>query len=459
MDCSSWLRNSINRLFLNITDSNVIGTKEASFAHALFAASIVYQLSEACTRGNYSFCTCNHLRSSGSNPDEMLGFQIDQNISNRKKKEEDKNAENFTLNTDPTRTRTEWRWNGCPPNIHFGIELTRIFLDSIERQQMSPYSVLNLHNNMVGRKTVRKSMAIRCQCHGISGSCSIRTCWNEMVSFRSLTYQLYRQYTEAKQITYPWLMQTILKRFEQTENDPDSTRELQRKRSQKFLQQWIDRFHIDLDQISMLEKNQPNPKRLFERIGRDDGHYVVKNDEDGSKNNDRKKTKRITRSDLIFLRSTKSWCDRSSRTIHKKIDRFECLVDNHQSPTNGTIKSLDPDRAESEASSDQNELIKVNDDGSSWPPTKHCDQICCGLGVRSKITLKTFDCDCSFRFCCSIVCHRSCRKRSLTYECLLNAIDDSDDNGHADGDEDGDRTTTTTKTIGSNRSSNSSQDK
>lgn len=46
----------------------------------------------------------------------------------------------------------EWKWNGCSPNIIAAIELSKLFLDSAEHELISPYSIVNLHNNNVGRK-------------------------------------------------------------------------------------------------------------------------------------------------------------------------------------------------------------------------------------------------------------------------------------------------------------------
>lgn len=48
----------------------------------------------------------------------------------------------------------EWKWTGCSPNIISAIEITKLFLDSAEHEIISPYSIVNLHNNNVGRKVI-----------------------------------------------------------------------------------------------------------------------------------------------------------------------------------------------------------------------------------------------------------------------------------------------------------------
>lgn len=40
-------------------------------------------------------------------------------------------------------------------------------------------------------------MEIRCKCHGVSGSCSLRTCWHRLPDFRSVGHFLKRRYDRA----------------------------------------------------------------------------------------------------------------------------------------------------------------------------------------------------------------------------------------------------------------------
>ena len=41
-----------------------------------------------------------------------------------------------------------------------------------------------------------------CKCHGVSGSCSIRTCWQQLSDFRSVGSYLKRKYKRAIQVDY-----------------------------------------------------------------------------------------------------------------------------------------------------------------------------------------------------------------------------------------------------------------
>src|SRR5690349_16467952 len=89
------------------------GTKEAAFGHALFSAGVTYALAEACTRANYSYCSC------GVTPpveNDLESGTADDRGGGLRKPE----------------ARSKWKWKGCPQNAEYGVETARQFLDSHE---------------------------------------------------------------------------------------------------------------------------------------------------------------------------------------------------------------------------------------------------------------------------------------------------------------------------------------
>lgn len=114
------------------------GTKEASFGYALFSAGVTYALSEACTRANFSYCSCGSEHDLAHQEEEVAQEEHAEHLQKRE----------VTSNL----ARQEWKWNGCRHNVDFGSEMARLFLDSQEQFNVSPYSLANLHNNLIGRR-------------------------------------------------------------------------------------------------------------------------------------------------------------------------------------------------------------------------------------------------------------------------------------------------------------------
>ncbi|KAG7228297.1 hypothetical protein INR49_009161 [Caranx melampygus] len=112
---------------------------------------VVYALTRACSQGELKTCNCDpHKRGRAS--DE----------------------------------RGEFDWGGCSDNINYGIKFAKAFIDAKERTVRDARALMNLHNNRCGRTAVKRFMKLECKCHGVSGSCTLRTCWRAMADFRKM---------------------------------------------------------------------------------------------------------------------------------------------------------------------------------------------------------------------------------------------------------------------------------
>lgn len=47
---------------------------------------------------------------------------------------------------------------------------------------------------------VKDNLVMKCQCHGFSGSCQLRTCWKEMMKWEDVFSQLQTKYDSAIQV-------------------------------------------------------------------------------------------------------------------------------------------------------------------------------------------------------------------------------------------------------------------
>jgi len=71
-----------------------------------------------------------------------------------------------------------------------------------EMRRLKARRLMNLHNNEAGRRAVYRLVKIECKCHGVSGSCSMKTCWLKLPSFREVGDYLKDKYDSAIEVRY-----------------------------------------------------------------------------------------------------------------------------------------------------------------------------------------------------------------------------------------------------------------
>ncbi|CAH1788772.1 unnamed protein product [Owenia fusiformis] len=138
------------------------GFRETAFAYAVSSAGVTSQVARACSLGKLKSCGCD-------------------------------------LSNDGRRAK-QWEWGGCSHNIHWGDKFAQKFLDSKETSAKDIHSRINLHNNKVGRIMVHKHVQTKCKCHGMSGSCELKTCWKAAPEFRGIGESLKEKYNAATQV-------------------------------------------------------------------------------------------------------------------------------------------------------------------------------------------------------------------------------------------------------------------
>lgn len=142
-----------------------LGSREAAFVYAMTSAATTYSVARACWRGDLSGCACD--RSRGPRPD---GGRDD-----------------------------AWKWGGCSADVKYGTRLARKFLDAREVEG-DERSIMNLHNNKAGRRAVKLTLLTECKCHGVSGSCTVKTCWKTLPTFSRVGNYLMQRYHKAKRV-------------------------------------------------------------------------------------------------------------------------------------------------------------------------------------------------------------------------------------------------------------------
>ncbi|NXU84977.1 WN11B protein, partial [Xiphorhynchus elegans] len=143
------------------------GTREAAFVYALAAAAIAHGIARACASGELPLCSCGH----GPPGDPGPGG----------------------------------RWGGCGDNLSFGLQLGAAFADSSAKSsklRSHGSKAMNLHNSAVGRMVLSDSLDTKCKCHGVSGSCSVKTCWKGLSSLDEIASDLKSKYLAAIQVSH-----------------------------------------------------------------------------------------------------------------------------------------------------------------------------------------------------------------------------------------------------------------
>ncbi|XP_063236264.1 protein wingless [Bacillus rossius redtenbacheri] len=143
-------------LFGKIVDR---GCRETAFIYAITSAGVTHAVARACSEGSIESCTCDYshqVRSPNAAPSSAAAA---------------------------AGGVRDWEWGGCSDNIGFGFKFSREFVDTGEKGR-NLREKMNLHNNEAGRAHVSSNMRQECKCHGMSGSCTVKTCWMRLPSFR-----------------------------------------------------------------------------------------------------------------------------------------------------------------------------------------------------------------------------------------------------------------------------------
>ncbi|XP_061411816.1 protein Wnt-6 isoform X2 [Lethenteron reissneri] len=158
--------------------------RETAFVYAITSAGVTHAVTQACSMGELPQCGCANTRSRappGPPPAQHGPPQPNHHgapPTNHHGSEGERDSEGHP---------TAWEWGGCGDDVEFGYDKSRQFMDARRKKDGSDIKTLiDLHNNEAGRLAVSDYMRVECKCHGLSGSCALRTCWKKMPPFREV---------------------------------------------------------------------------------------------------------------------------------------------------------------------------------------------------------------------------------------------------------------------------------
>ncbi|XP_071549476.1 protein Wnt-11b-2-like isoform X2 [Panulirus ornatus] len=225
------------------------GTREQAVVHALSSAAITWAVSRACSQGTLVLCGCGrvpqeppngHFKWGGCGDNVKFGDMIarefiDAKGGKRKKRSKDRRrreAEDAAgegwansarhnrevLPFTPTslhahanvqskntrrKTRSRKREGGQAKTVRIrsrSRKKKKKRRKNAKGQQNQAIKQANQHNNRVGRRVVKASLSTQCKCHGVSGSCNIKTCWKALPNFIEAGERLYRSYLSGVEV-------------------------------------------------------------------------------------------------------------------------------------------------------------------------------------------------------------------------------------------------------------------
>ncbi|KAG5681206.1 hypothetical protein PVAND_010662 [Polypedilum vanderplanki] len=242
---------------------SAIGSPEMAFVYAMASAAVTSFIARACRDGQLASCGCSRSARpkqlhedwtwGGCGDDLEFGYKFSQNFIDIREKERkrgargliskipehlgnDTAADNTTITSTTTMSPEEQikademlklqqkitqeilnsnlkekEMNELQEKINKEILNSKIFNvnadENIGRKKnrfktasAKARALMNLHNNEAGRRAILKKHKVHCTCHGISGSCSLITCWQQLSSIREIGDHLREQYEQATQV-------------------------------------------------------------------------------------------------------------------------------------------------------------------------------------------------------------------------------------------------------------------
>ncbi|XP_078732473.1 protein Wnt-7b-like [Lampetra fluviatilis] len=189
-----FLESTMTTMMMSPPPPTPIGCREAAFLHALTAAAVAHAVTAACSRGSLGGCGCDATKEGLATPHGHGGANGAVGGANRIV-----GGANRIVGGDYATDEGSWRWGGCSADVEHGVEFSREFVDAGEAAHEAR-ALMNLHNHGAGREALRRAITLHCRCHGISGSCSARTCWALLPPLREVALRLKAKFKTARAV-------------------------------------------------------------------------------------------------------------------------------------------------------------------------------------------------------------------------------------------------------------------
>ncbi|XP_054713550.1 protein Wnt-4-like [Uloborus diversus] len=142
------------------------GTREQAYVSALSSAGLAVGVARACAEGRIRVCGCG--RPSPREPPPA-----------------------------------DFSWGGCADDVGFGVRAAKAFSsEPFDRKKFAGDVAIRMHrhNSRAGWRAVRDSQRVQCKCHGVSGSCEVKTCWHALPPLLEVAQKLKLRHRNAEEV-------------------------------------------------------------------------------------------------------------------------------------------------------------------------------------------------------------------------------------------------------------------
>ncbi|XP_071472603.1 protein Wnt-11 isoform X1 [Marmota flaviventris] len=206
------------------------GTRESAFVYALSAAAISHAIARACTSGDLPGCSCGPVPGEPPGPGNrwggcadnlsyglLMGAKFSDAPMKVKKTGSQANKLMRLHNSEVGRQLSSYLWVGPQLTDLQALEPNSPSLEAIgheSRENAQPHA--GGQGSWAGQgggsgrparrppclQALRASLETKCKCHGVSGSCSIRTCWKGLQELRDVAADLKTRYLSATKVVH-----------------------------------------------------------------------------------------------------------------------------------------------------------------------------------------------------------------------------------------------------------------
>lgn len=249
-----------------------------------------------------------------------------------------------------------------------------------------------------------------CKCHGVSGSCSLKTCWHQLPSFRMIGHELKAKYDSS----------AVMVKFN--------------KAGTNLIHSYSERKRVVLSEEAL---RKVSAIKSFKKYPKNPSEFTSSNDVINGNGTDQKnvQTKEYSNSPGEDLKKTHDEPSvvRGSIAIKRRVYRqFGKQRKRHPQKQTESSKRLvvtvrRPSKDELVFTSQSTNFCEPSPD-DSWPGTRGrqckrgssepdgCDLMCCGRGYNTFRTRSIERCNCQFIWCCHVQCS-SCEKFTDVHVC------------------------------------------